>query len=525
MITIDAIGDGFSDDSPAIQNAFDQARPGDTLSLESGKSYRVNSGLFMRMKDTTLLGYGATLDSSGLNANALSVLAPGNGIYGLRLVGPSTSEGIQADTIGGSRGIYVDDLALNTLVRDCRLAGFHAGGVVVRADHCTIQGNHFDGVRNYRVAGAGLGSLHFWSAFKCIAIDNMITGVQNCGIGASNSANIIILGNYIQGADYTVNPLAAKAMGVVFMNNANHCLIAHNIIERLPYEGIILSTGYNGPTCSHNSIIGNHVYNTNYHAINLRSVGGVTGSPHYSQYNLIANNKIFADNLPEGKGMAAGIGLEAGGLYDFCNYNQICSNQIIGANGKLKRGFRTLGPGYNVAHNHLMSNLVIGATEEGILHAGRYSDIVRNQIHGCHVGIQVAYGRDADLQDNRVTDSGKHSILLTGAPTRLNVRGNKTDMRITTEFAKNDSWWMEENHVIGQEWFGHGKLVAGSLLITNPVFRKQNSDGVVQVFRMGKAIEPTGFLDAILVDDVVGTIKVFSTEPADEGRFCWKSIR
>lgn len=438
---VQGVGNGIVDDAPAIQSTFDRASPGDIIIFGAGRRYRLGSGVILNVPNVTLSAQGATLDSRTLDANALTLAAPHCSVFGMTFKGPDNSSGIAADTKGNSRGIYVE--AEHCMVRDCRLEGYRAGGIVVVGDYATVQGNHLIRVRNYRVTGAGLGSIHLWGGNKCIIANNVITEVQNCGIGVSGSSEIIITGNYIEGSDVTVDPLAARGMGIVFMNGGNYCIISNNFIKRLPNEGIILSTGGNGPTCSGNIISSNQIIDTDYHAINLRAVGGTVDERHIARDNVISNNRIYAVNVPPGKFMSAGICFEADGAYDDCVHNQASDNIISGENGKLERGIRTLGAGSRVAYNTVKDNKISHATIVGIYHAGAFSDIGGNVLYGCRIGMEIVSGTQARIYDNNISASAVDSIRLRGTPARLEVSANMLDREVNVSEALGASYFVE----------------------------------------------------------------------------------
>jgi parallel beta-helix repeat protein len=411
---VQAAGDGVADDTAAVQSALNAAKPGDTLHFGAGKVYRIRSPLSLQVPYVNIYGNGATLNSRELDGNALSLAAPYGGVFGLRLLGPDNSSGISADTRGNSRGIYID--ADHCMVRDCRLEGFRAGGIVTRGQFGSVIGNHLIRVRNYRVEGAGFGSISGAFAHNTVIANNIISEVHNSGIGLSGCTGCIISDNFIEGADWTVDLASANSMGMNLIN-ANRCLVNNNQIKRIENEGIILSTGGGaGVIRSSNNVIANNVItNTKYNAINLRATGGQSGTEHYCEHNVISGNAILGNSeLPGGFPVPAGICLECNDSFDFCRFNSVVGNNISGLDGRLQRGFRTMGAPTRIAYNAVIDNTIHSATVVGIEHDGQFSLIDNNTLVLCGIGIKIRADNVAQLGSNLISGSITDSIVILG---------------------------------------------------------------------------------------------------------------
>src|SRR5205823_981486 len=122
-----ARGDGYSDDTAAIQAAVEKAGEGGWVVLERGRTYRVTRPVVMNRRGQRLLGEGARIrcDASSL-ACALRLQADDCAVVGLEIDG-GYSVGPQSLAVGGLIQVEADRCsAIDNYVHDTPGCGIYA---------------------------------------------------------------------------------------------------------------------------------------------------------------------------------------------------------------------------------------------------------------------------------------------------------------------------------------------------------------------------------------------------------------
>ena len=152
-----AVGDGAADDTAALQAAFDDVSPGDTVSLENGRTYRHSSVVVLGRPGTRLQGPGALLASEEARS-ALMVRADDVEIDGLvlRMTG-TTRRWSQLDqhrlVLGAQTGTVVTDVR----IEDSAAAGVYVQGARdFRLTDVEVHDTRADGIHVTGGASGGL---------------------------------------------------------------------------------------------------------------------------------------------------------------------------------------------------------------------------------------------------------------------------------------------------------------------------------------------------------------------------------
>lgn len=142
-----AVGDGLTDDTAAIQRAFDALRPGQTLSVPKGRVYRHTSTIHLATPDVRLEGPGRLLATTE-QASALQLSADRITLADLTVsMGPTTQRWSAAEQhkvyIGTHEGITLQ----NVIVDGSAAAGVYVYGATdFRFDHVTVRDTRADGI-------------------------------------------------------------------------------------------------------------------------------------------------------------------------------------------------------------------------------------------------------------------------------------------------------------------------------------------------------------------------------------------
>ncbi len=155
---VGAIGDGATDDGPALQRALDALSPGDVLELEAGRVYRHDDVLRVRRQGTGLTG-AATLLATDEERSALLVEADRVTVDGgLVLETASTSKRWSGVAQHGLSVVGASGVVL----RDVRVAGSAASGVFLTGaedfvvEWVTVEDTRADGVHMTGGSARGL---------------------------------------------------------------------------------------------------------------------------------------------------------------------------------------------------------------------------------------------------------------------------------------------------------------------------------------------------------------------------------
>ncbi|MCO7220213.1 glycosyl hydrolase family 28-related protein, partial [Klenkia sp. PcliD-1-E] len=143
-----AVGDGTTDDSAAIQAAFDRAGVGDVVMLPAGSTFAHSRVLTLRSAGVTLTG-GGTLRATREATSSLTIAAPGVTVSGITLTISGTSR--RWDAYEQQR-LRLDG-ATGAVVRDVVVDGSAAAGVYVGGgtsgfllDRVTVENTRADGI-------------------------------------------------------------------------------------------------------------------------------------------------------------------------------------------------------------------------------------------------------------------------------------------------------------------------------------------------------------------------------------------
>jgi hypothetical protein len=143
-----AVGDGVTDDSVALQAAFDSAGDGDVVMLPAGSTFAHSRVLTIRRAGMTLTG-GGTLRATREASSSLTVSAPGVTVSGITLTIASTTR--RWDAYEQQR-LRLDG-ATGAVVRDVVVDGSAAAGVYVGGgtsgfvlDRVTVKNTRADGI-------------------------------------------------------------------------------------------------------------------------------------------------------------------------------------------------------------------------------------------------------------------------------------------------------------------------------------------------------------------------------------------
>ncbi len=220
-----AVGDGVTDDAPAIQMAIDA---GGTVTFPTG-TYLVGRGLLMKP--------GVTLDGSNASLKA--------GFPGTVIGCIADNVSVMNCTIQGLGGTAIEVSGTNLVVSGNRLAGFTVGiSITGPAANVVVKNNRCDTVTT------GI-SLSTWeeATMKNVVIERNVVVLRkessNTGIGYANLANfrtspvnLAIRDNIIY-QDGVVAGASGYASGIR-LARGNDVLIAGNYISNLTGRGIDL---------------------------------------------------------------------------------------------------------------------------------------------------------------------------------------------------------------------------------------------------------------------------------------------
>ncbi|SDF65533.1 glycosyl hydrolase family 28-related protein [Klenkia brasiliensis] len=153
-----AVGDGRTDDTAAVQEAFDAVRPGGAVLLAEGRTYAVDDVLTLSVPGAVLTG-GGTLLSTDEERSALKVAADDVVVQDVRLTIEETSRRFDAFE---QQRLWLDGHS-GVVVRDVSVEGSAAAGIYVYGtrdfvlDGVQVSGTRADGV--HITAGASDGEV------------------------------------------------------------------------------------------------------------------------------------------------------------------------------------------------------------------------------------------------------------------------------------------------------------------------------------------------------------------------------
>ncbi|WP_457079569.1 glycosyl hydrolase family 28-related protein [Modestobacter sp. SYSU DS0657] len=143
-----AVGNGVSDDTRALQRAFDTVPSGTTLVFRPGATYLHSDVLRVTRPGLTLVGTGATLTATQETRSALHVSGDRVTLTGLTLALPTSTQRFHAYEQMKVR-VSGDDVVLRDVhVRGAAAAGIYVGNGAARflLDRVTVANSRADGV-------------------------------------------------------------------------------------------------------------------------------------------------------------------------------------------------------------------------------------------------------------------------------------------------------------------------------------------------------------------------------------------
>ena len=317
-----ATGDGVTDDTTALQAAFDAAA-GAVVVMPPG-TYKVTGALTMS-EDTQLVGTGATLTCSlGSGGSGVLKLADGVTVQGLALVNTHATGGNWAISTNSASGLLVSDCVITgawliglavDYGSDVRVVGNRFEGIGMlngsatpgsacalhETENVTILGNTFteclqDAVyvaesKNVTVTGNTVldqpeGVQVRVTCESVTVSDNTFTikgssVVQSFGVLVQTDAvDVVVSGNTFRTSAGTADPAA----GVRIDNKSHRAVVSGNTFRGDFDYGVHLGTGAGGGTESIGCVISGNTF----HDLSFRAIAVGAGE----NYAVIANNQI-----------------------------------------------------------------------------------------------------------------------------------------------------------------------------------------------------------------------------------------
>ncbi|MFJ1748281.1 right-handed parallel beta-helix repeat-containing protein [Streptomyces sp. NPDC088116] len=406
----DAVGDGVTDDAPAIQAALDEAYAagGGIVLIPGGRTYGVGTFLVVKAR-TTVWAYGATIRSVHANRGCLRNFMPDDSFTGygghsrISVLGGvwdgNASDGAGGGLVTGTTNIACFIHCQDITVRDAVFldtSGAHglefnavSGG---RALNCRFEGfrdNSSDGSRlsseaiQIDLAKSGSSSIPAYDGTPCKAIT-----IDGCWFGPSAR-----LGYF------------GRAVG-------SHAQVAGQYFEDISITGNVvegaLESGIRGWCWRRAVISGNTVRDAAASGIHV-SVPDPAAGTVYTSYGV-----TISDNLIEGARSGSGIrvlGYDTAPIADV----RISDNTVIGRSGTTANGIQT---------QYTPRAIVAGNTVGPVPSTGiypQYSDRVNvtgNIVTGTSSNaVNVAGCASASVTSNLIDTTADHHGIVIGAGT------------------------------------------------------------------------------------------------------------
>lgn len=429
-----ALGDGFSDDAPAISAAIQSAGYDGAVQLEAGRTYKLAASLTLDEK-VSLLGAGAILLSDTLDAPAMKISSHGATLDRLRFIGPQLDTGIAPLTFARSCGVEI--VGSGAIVSGCRFEGYTYGGVKVIGNGCHVQGNHFGGVRHYSERGIAdwLGVIHIAGNDNTIA-GNILEEVWDTGIQIKGGHRNQVSHNRIT---CSLHANATQSMGMRINHGGQNNTFANNLVRYARQESISLAAPAGLEVCG-NIVTGNTLLDGGWAGIALAARGGLVNR------NVISHNSIRAVERVWDLGIILNTRKGVGVMYNLIEGNMLYGELVDGLS-QLQRGIHLFGPGTH--GNQMIGNRVTNVRYSGIDCAGSDTLVTGNYVEGCEVGINAAYCPGSFVTGNMVRRSKAASIRLLQDVAGMVVSGNTTDgevMLATGKDAPRGTYVVAENY-------------------------------------------------------------------------------
>ena len=224
-----ARGDGASDDTAALQRAFDRAgAAGGTVLLPAG-AYRFSTALGVRGDRTELVGLGG---SRLVASTALDRLIDSNNFSYLRFHG-LTIEGSGVQAVGGRGSIHLDGGSRYCVVSQCRIV--NAPGTAIADDGIRnlIVHNVVDGTGEHGIySSSGMESVYRGNHLRRIGrVPGATLGCH--GISVAGARSCAVVGNAVEDAN---------GVGIVLRDDARFCTVRDNAIGAGTDRHIALGT-------------------------------------------------------------------------------------------------------------------------------------------------------------------------------------------------------------------------------------------------------------------------------------------
>lgn len=211
-------------DAQVIQKLIDDAKDGDTINLDEGRTYNVTGTQFTIPKQVTLDGHGATiLDSgAGQGGQGSTLIATANGIT-IKNITFINTDGPQGP--GAAISGYAITFAIqNGLVDSCTFLDWSSGVYGRGAEFCTINNCYFNGtwtkITNDGKKESGTKAINLMGSHDITVTNCVFDGPVLDGISiASNSGNNIMTNNTFIGNAYAIYFGGASTQGCVIADN------------------------------------------------------------------------------------------------------------------------------------------------------------------------------------------------------------------------------------------------------------------------------------------------------------------
>lgn len=250
------VGDGVSDDTASINNAFLSATPGSIIEFPTG-TYKINGSIILESSDVIIEGYKATLVQTSLNKKTIEIKNSNNTtVRDLKFIGLGTENLKNTTSYNGVAAIFLRD-SENCKVYNCVIEN-HAGGGIRWTGDCE-----------------GLQVLY-----------NTVEGIGTTSILNGDNGNDICVGGYLTQNEKNIsiigNNLSKHCFGI-FLDNSDSTIISDNLIHDIPGQhGMYLSN------CSNLLVTNNIIHNTAYTGINNQ----INNPDRVLKGNTIQNNLI-----------------------------------------------------------------------------------------------------------------------------------------------------------------------------------------------------------------------------------------
>lgn len=383
---------GVSDSTSAIQDAVDDASPGEVLVFPRG-TYLVSSNLVVT-KPLSFIGggSGSSLKASGTSLTAILEFQAGSSrstVFGLNFLGSKTNCSLEYQ-----RGVYFNGAA-----------------------HCTVERCLFSGPNSSTGLNFGVDVNGQSSNFTRILYCDFERMVSGTAILLEATDYNHIYGCRVDSSDYVISgpPGSAIFLSATVGQGSSNNYVGYCTIKDHPQAGIdINSTSYSGQLgpCDRNVIEGNDIFGCRSSNGGDASSGiAVIGN---SNFNRILGNKVHHN----GHSTAGGFGIVLAGVPgEAPAFNQVLENDVYGNKDdgiRIKVASNTRVQANNIYENGQRT----AATFRNIYVTGAQSTLIRdNTLYGsqplCQVEIDSG-SNGTEFSHNRipgqVIDDGTNSL-------------------------------------------------------------------------------------------------------------------